>query len=380
MFASPAPALVTSGSKPAPSSWTRSRSTAFSGPARSSQTSTRWAPACLAAFCRASRQQKYSAASTCRDWRGTSSASIRTSTGLVTAAARRAGTSPSSSSSRGYMPLDRATRVSIVSSAARAWARSWAVARTGALVARVWASRRLTASATRCCCAPSWMSRSSRRRSSSWVWTSRSREARSSAARSASSASRWASSARSRALRSASPAWAARPANSRSSTGVSADRSPSWRRSTPSSSPPWRTGRARRPGAVASRAPSRGSGGKPAPAAPVADGGQVAAGTSRSPTASHTWAHRALVPSASTRAIRSGSWSAGYSAATVAENRLRTSYGDGPCPRRRCTVASRRCCTGSNPSATITVARTDKVRSGESVRPTRAPPPRTTTR
>ena len=173
------------------------------------------------------------------------------------------------------------------------------------------------------------MSRSSRRRSSSWVWTSRSREARSSAARSASSASRWASSARSRALRRASPAWAARPANSRSSTGVRADRSFSWSRSTPSSSPPWRTGSARRPAAEASSAPSRGSGGEPAPAAPVADGGQVAAGTSRSPTASHTCAQRALVPSASTRAIRSGSWSAGYSAATVAENRLRTSYGDG---------------------------------------------------
>ncbi len=56
-------------------------------------------------------------------------------------------------------------------------------ARSGRRRATVSASRRLTASATRCCCAPSWMSRSSRRRSASWVSISRSRDARSSAAR-----------------------------------------------------------------------------------------------------------------------------------------------------------------------------------------------------
>ena len=56
-------------------------------------------------------------------------------------------------------------------------------ARSGALPTRVWARRRLTTRATRCCWAPSWMSRSRRRRSASWASTSRRRDTWSSSAR-----------------------------------------------------------------------------------------------------------------------------------------------------------------------------------------------------
>ena len=76
---------------------------------------------------------------------------------------------------------------------------------------RVWASRRFTARATRCCWAPSWTSRSSARRSLSCASTSRCRESRSSSARADSSAARRSSSARRRAPRSIRPAWSARP-------------------------------------------------------------------------------------------------------------------------------------------------------------------------
>ena len=97
----------------------------------------------------------------------------------------------------------------------------------------------------------------------------------------------------------------ARPANSRSSTEVSGRCSRSWTTSTPSSSPPWRTGGERRPGR---RRPTSGAG-RP-PGARLASGGQVAASVGRSPTTSQTWAHAAPVPSASTWAIRDGSSSA----------------------------------------------------------------------
>ena len=65
------------------------------------------------------------------------------------------------------MPRERSDRVSIVSSAAVRSSASTGSARSGDRASSVRASRRFTASATRCCWAPSWMSRSSRRRSSS---------------------------------------------------------------------------------------------------------------------------------------------------------------------------------------------------------------------
>ena len=71
-------------------------------------------------------------------------------------------------------------------------------ARSGDRPARTWASRRFMARATRCCCAPSWMSRSSRRRSASWAAITRVRELSSSRVRARSSwrrSSSWARSA-----------------------------------------------------------------------------------------------------------------------------------------------------------------------------------------
>ena len=61
-----------------------------------------------------------------------------------------------------------------------------------------------------------------------------------------------------------------------------------------------------------------------------ASGGQVAVGTSAPPSDTHTCAHSAPVPSASSRAIRSGRSSAGSSALTTAENLRSASYGAGP--------------------------------------------------
>ena len=65
----------------------------------------------------------------------------------------------------------------MASTAARSWPARSTSARSGDRWARVSARRRFTASATRCCWAPSWMSRSSSRRSASCRSTSRSRDA-----------------------------------------------------------------------------------------------------------------------------------------------------------------------------------------------------------
>ena len=70
-------------------------------------------------------------------------------------------------------------------------------------------------------------------------------------------------------------------------------------------------------------------------------------------TISHTWDHWAPVPSASTWAIRPASSSAVVRAATVCENRFRTSYGDGALPSTsRVASCWRRVRTRSNPKAT----------------------------
>ena len=180
---------------------------------------------------------------------------------------------------------------------------------SGERPATVWASRRLTARATRCCWAPSWMSRSSRRRSWSWVSMSRARDT-------------FSSSGPPQQLlvttfqlgpKTGQAAAPDRPAppdplNSRSSTAVSAIPGRSWSRSTPSVLVAVAHGAGHacrhlsRPGRRAAAAAGSPPGGRRS--------GQVAARVSRSATVSHTWAHCAPVPWASSIDIRDGSSSA----------------------------------------------------------------------
>src|SRR5664280_1659572 len=98
MFMNPCPAWATSGSNPGPSSLTAKRRP----PSSSHTRSCTWASgACLAAFCSASRQQKYTAASTAAEKRPIPSTDASTSRGLLDATARRASGSPLSISSGG---------------------------------------------------------------------------------------------------------------------------------------------------------------------------------------------------------------------------------------------------------------------------------------
>jgi hypothetical protein len=89
---------VTTGSKPAPSSRTV---TCHSSSRTSTATDVPAAPECFAAFCTASMAKKYSAASTASGGRSSLLTEMVTGMALVAVAARNAGTSPSSSSSRG---------------------------------------------------------------------------------------------------------------------------------------------------------------------------------------------------------------------------------------------------------------------------------------
>ncbi len=108
------------------------------------------------------------------------------------------------------------------------------------------ASRRLTASATRCCWAPSCRLRSTRRRSASPLATTRARDARSSSAWRRSSSIELCSAVSSCALCRARPTWRARSASTRSSSSRKVT-PPSPRLITmmPSSSPPWLIGATR---------------------------------------------------------------------------------------------------------------------------------------
>ena len=167
------------GSKPAPSSSTVNPRPVRPDPAGSP--GCRLAPACLAAFCTASRQQKYAAASTSGGYRpdvgvgrprpGPGGADGRPERGARALVLQQRGVDPARQSDQRGHGLGRA---------AASWAASSASARSGARPASVSARRRFTARATRCCWAPSWMSRSSRRRAASWASTSRCRDARSS--------------------------------------------------------------------------------------------------------------------------------------------------------------------------------------------------------
>ncbi len=108
-------------------------------------------------------------------------------------------------------------------------------------------------------------------------------------------------------------------------------------------------------------------------------GGHVAARVSRPATDTHTWAHRAPVPSASSRAIRAGRSSVDSASGMLAANRLSTSYGAAEwLPSRRDVHRSMLVCTRANDNATVAVASTDRAMLGESVRPMIAPAPRTT--
>jgi hypothetical protein len=98
MFTYPCPRLATAASNPGPSSLTVN-----SSPPDSSHTriSTCAPAACLAAFCRASRQQKYTAASISDPYRPMPSQVTSTGSGLRPPAARSASRRPLSASSGG---------------------------------------------------------------------------------------------------------------------------------------------------------------------------------------------------------------------------------------------------------------------------------------
>ena len=204
----------------------------------------RVAPECLEAFCTASRQLKYTAAST-----------VRRAAWHIGGRERR----PGSGRTRRRRSARRPARHrSATAGTARGTARSgcrWSPGRppparraTGrpapvTRVSSVWASRRLTNSAMTSCWAPSWMLRSSRCRSASCRVTRSRRAPRSSSVRRSSAASCCSSSVRRPATRSIRPDCAASPANSRSSTGVSSCPSRTTTVSAPSSSPRSRTAR-----------------------------------------------------------------------------------------------------------------------------------------
>ena len=127
----------------------------------------RVAPECLEAFCTASRQLKYTAASTSGAQRGTSEEARSTGIGPDSTAADNAVPARRRSAVGGYSPLDSAVNVSMVALAAAACSASSRAPRSGDRPSSVWASRRLTSSAMTSCWAPSWMLRSNRCRSAS---------------------------------------------------------------------------------------------------------------------------------------------------------------------------------------------------------------------
>ena len=270
------------------------------------------------------------------------------------------------------MPRESRPRVTIASAAACSCPVRSASARSGDRSASVCANRRLTASATRCCWAPSWMSRSSRRRSVSWASTSRCREERSSSARADSSAARCSSSTRRLAPRSTSPACAARPEKRRSSTEVSGTCACSCTTRSPSSSPPWRTSSGpdgRRGTRVESLGARRGRlawprGGQGRPV--IHDQPHLRPLRTRA-----FGEHPGHLLGQVLSGVPSGH-SPGEPTQHV-ERRRRP-----PCTTREANL-SRRACTRSNARATTAVATTERATSAEEVRPSNSPPPTTRT-
>ena len=272
------------------------------------------APECLAAFCTASRQQKYAAASTPAAYRPTPTA--RTSTGimLVPTAAVRAASSPSAAEGRrvdppgerhqhldrlGGRPLLGQQRLGPLAGAQRQGLARGAGSPPG---------RRGAAGRRRGCRARASGAPRPGRRPGVAVRCAAPRRA-STARRAAGS-----SSALSRAPRSTGPAWAGEPGEQafldrreRPVLALLDHQHPeqlAGRRRTGSDrcARPWSSVPSVRPGGLA------------APVAVSAPGGQVAASCGRPPTTSHTWAHSAPVPSASTRAIRDGQLLGGVAA------------------------------------------------------------------
>ena len=373
MLDSPVPAAVVTGSKPMPSSSTRK----VSLPSRPRGTpGSRLAPECLAAFCTASRQQKYAAASTSagtgrrpaardldRDRAGGDRRAQRRDQALGPSWRRVDAAGQRRPGRRSPRPPPAPARPA----APRPRSRD-----RGASVS---ASRRFTARATRCCWAPSWMSRSSRRRSASWASTRRWRDVRSSSARAESSSTRCGELGAEPGAAQHRPGLGGEPGEqSLLDRGERPVLVLPARRSTPSSSPAWPTERP-----VPSRRRDRPRVG--VLAGRLAPGGQVAASAGQPPTTSHTCAHSAPVPSASTFAIRAGSSSRVVAAGDglgerpqhVVRRRLAAVH------RRRRRPRSSRVCTGSKPSATTAVASTERATSGEDVCPISTPPPSTTT-
>jgi hypothetical protein len=142
----------------------------------------------LATFASASETTKYAALSTGSGKRSCVSASSVTGSGAREISPSSAGASPCSVRTAGWIP-----RASSRSSARLVWssscARSSSPLSSGSASERLRASRSSSARPTRRDCAPSWRSRSSRRRAASPACTSRTRDARSSSRRARSSAS-----------------------------------------------------------------------------------------------------------------------------------------------------------------------------------------------
>ena len=288
-----------------------------------------------------------------------------TGTRAAATAARSAAASPSSArAAAGRCPADSRTRVSTASAAAASWSASSSSARVGrppgqrlgepqvhrqrdqVLLGAVVDVALERAAARRPGRRPAAAGTRAARR--------RGRTARPAAAR-----------ARRAAARRAAPArpGSASPANSRSSTDVSGTWSRSWTTSTPSSSPPCRTGRDRRPGSSSPAGRLR-----PWPrGAPRGPGGRQ-----RRPVVDHQPHLRPLGAGALGEHPRHpgrqllGGVAAGHGLGEPPQHVVRRGLAAVHHPRRD---APSRVCTGSKASATTAVASTDSPRCGDDVRP-----------
>ena len=315
---------------------------------------------CFVAFCRASRLQKYTAVSTSRGTGRCRALRPPPGRGAVAAAASSAAATPARASTLGRCRARGRQRLDGRLGRGRLRGQQRGRALRARRPARVCASRRFTASATRCCWAPSWMSRSSRCRSTSCAVTSRSRTDVPPPPRR--QLGRPLAPARHATGRPACtrPAWAARPSNSRTSTGVSGrpcSCRPAGRRA------PLRPADDRH---LAPHGTGAACGGEPLLSASMARSPRALSRSARSPRPAPS-ARR--VPSASTspcgraapRRRRSRSPSRRSCSAR------RTARAGSRCTHRPREALQPRICTGSKPKATTAVATIDRPTCGESV-------------
>ena len=169
MLRMPIPRRTVVGSNPMPSSRTEN---VTSSTERLSVTVSADACAYFEAFCIASRQQKYTAISTDFGSRPTSRTSSVTGTAARFVCRVSAPSSPSSARTGGYPPRVISRRPSRASCVSARSSSMIAIARSGSFTTNARASPAFTPIATSCCCAPSWMFRSMRRRSASAASTS----------------------------------------------------------------------------------------------------------------------------------------------------------------------------------------------------------------